>query len=286
MKKASISMPHPLSIHRMQNLFAGLALAIVALLVTLPVKAAEATLEIAFGKQVQRFSRNELLARPELRSIDVPGDSAYKRPMRYKALPLSALVPPLAQIGTVQFAALDGFVANIPGALLAGPGQPWIAIEPPDAPWPALKAGGASAGPFYLVWLAAEKNGITPEQWPYQVAKIAEAAPYETRYPQIVPKPTLPADSAEQRGLKTYITSCSVCHQINGAGDASIGPDLNKPYSPVDYFQEPYLRKLIRDSASVRNWGQRVMPPFAPAALSDAALDDLLAYLRQMAKQR
>lgn len=278
-------MPNFSFFHRVRTLCAGVALAAWALF-AVPALAAEATLEIAFGKQVQRLSRTELLARPELRSIDVSADSAYHRPMRYKALPLAALAPQLAQAGTVQFAALDGFVANIPGALLAGAGQPWIAIEPPDAPWPALKPGGASAGPFYLVWLAGEKNGVTPEQWPYQVARIAEAASYESRYPQIVPKPTLGADSAELRGMKVFVTSCAVCHQLNGGGDASIGPDLNKPFSPVEYFQETYLRKLIRDSASVRNWGQRVMPPFAPAALSDAGLDDLLAYLRQMAKQR
>jgi hypothetical protein len=49
---------------------------------------------------------------------------------------------------------------------------------------------------------------------------------------------------------------------------------------------EAFLRKLVRDPASVRNWEQRIMPGFAPSALSDAKLEDLLAYLRQMAKQR
>ena len=204
--------------------------------------------------------------------------------MRYQAVPLSALIGPLSGIESVQFTALDGFVANIPGALLAGEAQPWLAVEPAGAAWPALKPGKGSAGPFYLVWLATEKAGISPEQWPYQIAKIGEAAPLEKRYPQILPKTA--ANSPEQRGLHVFVANCAACHRINGGGDAAIGPDLNQPFSPTEYFQEAFLRKLVRDPASVRNWEQRIMPGFAPSALSDARLDDLLAYLRQMAKQR
>jgi mono/diheme cytochrome c family protein len=46
------------------------------------------------------------------------------------------------------------------------------------------------------------------------------------------------------------------------------------------------LRALVRDPASVRNWSQRVMPGFSTDVLSDSQLDDLLAYLKQMSKQR
>lgn len=248
-------------------------------------QAADAMLDLSFGKQTQHLSRTELLAHPAVRTVDIPADIAYKKPMRFRALPLSALSDKLAQMDSVQFVATDGFVANIPGSLLAGPSQAWLAIEPADAPWPALKPGGPSAGTFYLVWLAPEKSGITPEQWPYQIGKIAESLPLTARFPQLMPK-GVSADSAAIRGLGVYTENCAVCHQINGGGDAKLGPDLNTPFSPTEYFHEAYLRKLIRDPASVRNWGQRIMPGFAPDALSDAKLDDLLAYLRQMAKQR
>ncbi|CAN5290872.1 cytochrome c [soil metagenome] len=246
---------------------------------------AEPQLELKLGTQDKSISRSELLALPEIRTIDIPADSAYKRPMRYRALPLSTLVP-LAQVDTLQFVANDGFVANISGKTLSGGAQPWIAIELPDAPWPPVKAGGPSAGAFYLVWLSPEKSGITPEQWPYQIAKIREVRSLEARYPQLVPSPEFPANSAERRGLRVHATSCAVCHQLNGGGDASVGPDLNKPYAPTEYFQDAFLRKLIRSSASVRNWPQRVMPDFPPAVLSEEELNDLLAYLRQMARQR
>jgi mono/diheme cytochrome c family protein len=129
-----------------------------------------------------------------------------------------------------------------------------------------------------------EKAGITPEQWPYRIASIAEAPALEKRFPALLPKTSV--DSPEQRGLRVFMANCAVCHKLNGAGDAAVGPDLNDPYSPTEYFQEPFLRKLIRAPASVRDWRQRVMPGFSPATLTDRQLDDLLVYLRQMARQR
>jgi len=246
--------------------------------------AQEPVLEIDVGANHRQVTRAELLANPAVRTIAVTDDVSYHRPMRYRALPWSALLHTADPVtGDVQFTADDGFVANIPAAQLNGAGQAWLAIEPAKAPWPALKAGGPSAGPFYLVWLTPAKAAISPEQWPYQIAKIASAAPLELRYPQLLPKT---GDDAAQRGLHVYTANCASCHQLNGAGDATIGPDLNRPHSPTEYFQEDYLRKLVRDPASVRNWGQRVMPGFSTAVLSDAELNDLLAYLRQMAKQR
>jgi hypothetical protein len=161
---------NPISLKGLHASIGAMLLALAALILAVPVMAAEPVLEIAVGKQVQRLSRAELLAHPALREVDVAGDTAYGKPMRYRALPLSALLTRLAETDTVQFTATDGFVANIAGTVLAGGGQPWLAIEPPGAPWPALKPGGVSAGPFYLVWLAPEKHGIVPEQWPYQVA--------------------------------------------------------------------------------------------------------------------
>lgn len=250
--------------------------------------AAEPVLDIVHDKQVQRLTRARLLSYPSVQMIDIPADVAYGRPMRYRAIPIAGLLTRLSETGTVQFTASDGFVANIPARLLAaghGKAQAWIAIEPADAPWPALKEGAGSAGPFYLVWLAPEKSGISTEQWPYKIARIADAAPLDIRHPQIVPK-KMPIGSAEHRGLQIFMNNCAVCHKINGGGDAQVGPDLNQPFSPTEYFQEPFLRRLIRNPASVRDWRQRTMPGFSPSTISDTALNDLLSYMRQMAKER
>ncbi|HTD04961.1 cytochrome c [Undibacterium sp.] len=247
--------------------------------------AADAALEVMNGSQLRTFTRAELLRLPGLHNIEIANDASYHKTMRYQAVPVAALLPQVQKMISVQFTAMDGFVANIPGPLLASNAQAWLAIEPADGKWPPLKSGSAaSAGPFYLVWLTPEKAGISNEQWPYQIARIAESQPLEMRHPQVLPKTA--ADSAELRGLKVYVTNCAVCHRINGGGDAAIGPDLNKPYNPTEYFQEAYLRKLIRDPASVRSWKQSAMPGFSEPVLPETDLNDLLAYLRQMAKQR
>ncbi|HSY27948.1 MAG TPA: cytochrome c [Burkholderiaceae bacterium] len=245
--------------------------------------AAEPSLELDVGATQQHLTRSQLLANPAVRSIEVPVDVAYHRSMLYRAVPLAALIHNLPPDGSVQFMATDGFVANIPAKVLLGAGQPWLAIETVDIAWPPLKTVGPSAGPFYLVWLTPEKGAVSPEQWPYQISKISLVPSLESRYPQIQPKASV---VAEQRGLHVYTANCASCHPINGGGDAAVGPDLNRPYSPTEYFQESFLRKLIRNPAAVRNWGQRAMPGFSPDVLSEAQVDDLLAYLRQMAKQR
>jgi len=260
-----------------------LALLLATLALLHAANAAEPALDIAFGGRTRHLTRAELLRLPALRTIEVADDVAYRHPMRYRALPLTALIPHPESAAVVQFTARDGFVANIPGKLLAGDGQPWLAVEPADAPWPTLKPGGPGAGPFYLVWLAPRQGGVSPEQWPYQIARIAPASPLEQRYPQIVPRK---ADATMRRGLRVYAENCAACHRINGGGDAAVGPDLNRPFNPTEYFRAPFLRRLIRNPAAVRNWSARAMPGFSPAALSDADLDALLAYLRQMAAQR
>lgn len=248
----------------------------------------EPVLEVFDGVQSQYFKRSELLSNAATREILLARDAAYNKTMKVRAISIEALLPQVAKIESLQIVALDGFVANISGSVLAGQGQAYIAIEPADMPWPALKAASpASAGPFYLVWLTPEKASISNEQWPYQIAKIAVAATLQQRFPQLIPISTKSIElKAELRGLQVYISNCSVCHQLNSAGDANIGPDLNRPHSPVEYFQESYLRKLIRNPASVRSWKQSVMPGFNQQSISDAQLDALFAYFKLMAKQR
>ena len=69
---------------------------------------------------------------------------------------------------------------------------------------------------------------------------------------------------------------------MNGNGAGSIGPDLNLPMNPTEYFEAKALESVIRDPASVRNWPRRTMPGFSEAAIPAAELSDLIAYLRHM----
>lgn len=244
----------------------------------------EPVLQLQLANQKQKLALSNLLRHPSTQTITIPDDPTYKRSMSYQAIPLSAILRDIRGFEALQFKASDGFVATIPVSLLRSASEPWLALEPQTRPWPAVAPGKPSAGAFYLVWLMPEKSGVSPEQWPFQIESISDVEPLEKRYPQIVPQAQ--TDSAAWRGMHLFTVNCASCHRINGGGDGAVGPDLNLPFNPTEYFQEDFLRRLIRDSSSVRNWPQRVMPAFSETVLSDTQLDDLLAYLHQMAKQK
>jgi len=261
-------------------------LALLALLLSLPLSAAQLHLEL--GATQRQWSSDELLSHPQAQTIRIEQDVAYNRPMQYRAVPLAALLPGVTASDHLQAVALDGFAAEMPAAplLQKGPAQAWLAVEDPNQPWPPLGAGKPGAGPFYLVWTAAQAGGIRPEQWPFQIATLRQLAPVAQRYPALLPDPTLPADSPVRQGFALFQQNCMACHRLNGAGDAQVGPDLNVPHNPTEYFQPGYLRTLIRNPQSLRQWPQAKMPGFAESVLSDKELDALLGYLQHMATRK
>jgi len=210
--------------------------------------------------------------------------------MSFRAVPIAALLTGVGPDETIRFVANDGFVANLPAAPLLARGAgavAYLAIEPPDAPWPSLKTGEtATAGPFYLVWVRPELGGIRAGQWPYQVARIESVAPLVKRYPMLAPAAGLSAQDPIRHGFAAYEKHCSACHTLNLGGDATVGPDLNVPYNPTEYLRVDALRRLIRDPQSLRRWEAAKMPKFPAATLSDRELTDLLAYLRHMADRK
>lgn len=261
-------------------------LCLLALLVALPAGAAELKLDL--GQGTRTLQSTELAERKDARTIDIAQDVAYRRSMRYRAVPLKALLAGATPADHLQFVADDGFAAEIPAALiLAGHGaEAWLAVEDPGQPWPALPGKTQSAGPFYVVWTHPEAGGINPEQWPYQLAAIRKMDEVASRFPAMAPDPALPPGSPERHGFEVFQRICLACHTLNGQGDAKLGPDLNIPYNPTEYLRADLLRAYVRDPQSLRRWPQAKMPGFDPKALSDADLDALLAYLSHMAGRK
>jgi mono/diheme cytochrome c family protein len=253
--------------------------------------ASEPALTVAVGGKSVTHTAGELAAQPDVATVTIPMDVAYGRGMTYRAIPVAALLPGVGPAASIRFTAGDGFAASLPAALLLAKAdsgaRAWLAIESRDAPWPPLRAGdAASAGPFYLVWTQPERGRIVPEQWPYRIARIEEAAPLAVRFPAIAPAAGLAADSPVNRGFAAFTRNCIVCHTINLGGDATIGPDLNVPFNPTEYLRLDALRRMIRDPQSLRRSPATRMPAFDTSVLSDRELNDLLAYLRYMANRK
>ncbi|TCK36350.1 mono/diheme cytochrome c family protein [Paraburkholderia sp. BL8N3] len=253
-----------------------------------PVVAAELIIDVG---SMKKLTTEQLLSRPDVATIVVPGDVTYHRTMTYRAVPLRALpgVKDLSEDAELQITATDGFVTDLPARLVlddSGKGAvPWLAIEPSDKPWPR-SPGGAAVGPFYVVWLKPAASGVMSEQWPFNVDSMRAVPVRATRWPQLAVDANVPADSPIRRGQILVATQCMVCHRMNGAGDASVGPDLNRPHNPTEYLQPWALKALIRDPRSVRVWPDMKMTGFDQAAISDADLDAIIAYLGYMTTRR
>lgn len=267
------------------KLITGCLISLTVLVMGVIAPARAAGLSIDLGHGAIHWSTAELLARHDLQSISIPADVAFKRPMRYQAIPLADMLRGITAADHLQFVGTDGFAAEIPAALILNQhgSKAWLAVEEPTRPWPELPDQHGDAGPFYIVWTRPQAAQISPEQWPYQLASIRKLDSVATRFPAIEPDPALPSDSPVRRGLTVFQRTCFACHTLNGAGDAKLGPDLNIPHNPTEYLRADLLRAYIRNPQSLRRWPQAKMPGFGPRTLSDADLDDLLAYLQYMA---
>ena len=263
---------------------------VLTLLAVLPASADDA-LSVTFGDETASFTAEELLKRSDAVTIEIADDVSYHKAMRYRAVPLLALIGPevAAKFDTLEVRAADGFVSQIPMQLVRraeeGGSVAWVAVEPPGEPWPALPGKNASAGPFYIVWQHPERSKVGTELWPYQTVAISGMQSPAQRWPQIKVDDGLAADAPERQGQAAFVTQCMPCHRMKGAGAADIGPDLGAPMNPTQYFTPQALRALIRDPKSVRTWPQQQMPGFSEKALPDGDLDAVIAYLAHMASR-
>jgi len=250
-----------------------------------PVAAATPVLTLKAGGVAIEFTADELLARPDAETIAVARDPSYGKPMSYRGIPLRALLSALPSdlTDTIQARAADGFVAEIPRALISGAAVAWIAVEDASHPWPPLEGKAISAGPFYLVWQHPERAGISPEQWVFALAALTEVPSPLQRWPAISVDASVPEDAPARRGQLAFIANCLPCHRLGGAGEATVGPDLLRPMPATAYFTEAGLRALIRNPAAVRHWPAQQMPAFDDNALSEFDIDAVIAYLHHLA---
>lgn len=134
------------------------------------------------------FDLSELLKRKDLETITVVKDPGYGyTTTKYTAVRASQLFKSLniPKTATLKFICLDGFSASVPATKILNNSSKkavaYIAIEDPKNPWPPVKLGKPSAGPFYLVWLRPELSGIVTHDWPFQVKSVEIINPEPVR---------------------------------------------------------------------------------------------------------
>jgi mono/diheme cytochrome c family protein len=268
------------------------------LLLNLPLAAhsinaqADAMIDLKIGGVTRTFTQTALLTRPDIVDVTVPHDASYPNAMHYRAVPLADLMNGLTlpADSVLEALASDGFAAQLPMDLVANRNPAtavaYVAVEDPSHPWPKLAGKQVSAGPFYLIWAGKTASSIRDEQWPYQIAHLATRASVVKRWPALAVDASLPATDPVRAGQNLFITECLACHRLNGAGSADVGPDLNLPMNPTEYFQPAALHRYIRNPASVRHWPKLEMPAFGPQQLSDREIDLIIGYLGYMSHRK
>lgn len=261
-----------------------------------PVTHAGVLLKIRSGSRIEELSREQLLAKKTY-ALHMTNSRAYLGvDMDYTAVRICDLLRSYhvrpAQI--IELVSADNFYASVPAALLTScqPGRAvaYIAIEMPNKPWPrltynnpdALQPDHGSAGPLAVVWEHPDKNYISNEYWAWKIVGI-NILPGENKADVIAE----PQDVKQhiRNGYHAYVSRCSGCHTMNRIGRAKIGPDLNYPESALKHFEDDAtVKRFIRDPQSVRKKPNDRMSGTSEQFLSNHDLDDLLAYMRFMAK--
>ncbi len=237
------------------------------------------------------FSRSELLNHPNRKMLKIPSDPSYPgQSMEYVVVPVTELfrgldLPPDA---VIEFKCTDGFAATISQSRILNEDShrstAYIAIEDPNKPWPSVKGGKSTAGPFYLVWDHPEVSAITQEEWPFQLASFTVKGSLKSIYPAIFPATN--ATSTVVRGFRVFTQNCFPCHTVNQQGPAQVGPDLNVPMNITEYFEAKALRALVRNPQKVRYFPNSRMSKFPETVLPNSELEDLIAYLTHMAGRK
>ncbi len=212
-------------------------------------------------------------------------DPYYKAPKTWRAMPMAPLLraafPKQAeQLASLDFilSASDGYAVPITGARLMEPGA-YVAVEDVEvAGWAPIGPGQVNPGPFYVVWREPHQQDKEVYPRPWQLASIAIAR-FEQTHAHTLPT-GLPKGDMAWEGFELFKAQCVRCHAMNREG-GRVGPELNVPQSITEYRPEAQIRAYIKNPLTFR-YGN--MPAFEH--LSEAQLDQLMAYLRVMRERK
>lgn len=242
------------------------------------------TLEIVHGAHSTKVSLKDMKAKLEIKHVTID-DPVYKTKKQFDGFLLSEVL----KLGGIDsnmtadelvYTAKDGYSPNMSFDQLKKHEAVVVFQETGGKAFGLVDQGKAkiSPGPFYVVWTEGEKL-VHEVPWPYQIVKM-EAVRFSEKYNLVYPA-DVKSDSAEYHGFLLFKNECIRCHSINLQG-GDIGPELNAPKNVTEYWRSEVLENFIRNAPSFRYKSK--MPAFEN--LSSKQIDELLSYLRYMARHK
>lgn len=252
---------------------------------------AEPILTIVIGTKSQYFSRSMLLNSSEIEQITIDYNRAYPgKRMIFSSIKICSLIKSyyIQSNDMLEFISTDGFYVYVPANKVL-PCQKnasiaYLAIEPKEK-WPLLSnQTGTTAGPFDVIWKDPERSYISNEYWAWSVNKIVVHKELDKDTLKL--EPTV-KNKQLLHGFNLYISHCAGCHTINHLGKAVIGPDLNYPKNPVEYYpDDKVLKQFIRNPQSIRKIENDRMSGTSEDTLNDGDLNDLISYFHYMENKK
>jgi mono/diheme cytochrome c family protein len=245
------------------------------------------TLNIIAPNKALIFSQKELRSYPALTQITINNDRAYpNKTLHHHAIPLCKLLASfnVGESDIVELIAQDNFHVYVPSAKIMdcskNASMAMLAIEP-ESKWQVINNHtGTTAGPFEVIWLHPERSYISNEYWAWSVVAIKISPKLDYKNVLAPPKTKNPSLT---KGYNLYISHCEGCHTLNHEGKSLIGPDLNCPKNPWDYYPKiSILKKFIREPKSVRTLPKGRMSGSDVESLSENDLNDLIKFFAYM----
>ena len=185
----------------------------------------------------------------------------------------------------VKITAKDKYFIYLSRSDLSGCGKssgvaPYLAIQKNKNMWPKMHKSHEEVGTFSLIWLGSSSENISKEKWVRNISTLEIVnRKGET---ELIKSFHLKLNKNQDAGYRVFVDNCAGCHSLNLIGQLDIGPDLNYPMNPLEYFTKNVFKKFIRNPEAVRYFKNSKMEGFDMSAMSEEDLENLVSFMKLM----
>lgn len=161
---------------------------------------------------------------------------------------------------------------------------PYLALQEHKNNWPEMKRSHEEVGAFSLVWLGSSSGKISKEKWIRNISKLEIVT--EKDETQSIKLPNIKLNKDQENGFNVFRENCAGCHSLNLNGQLNIGPDLNYPMNPLEYFTVATFKKFVRNPENIRYFKNSKMEGFDVSDISEEELENLVTFMKVMSNHK